>query len=143
MHNGSNVLVHLIPAPVVARVATLAALVRPGVEAWLRWCARAWTRRRGRTELAELVVAIDGLPGQALHGDAHPWNLLVTPDSGTWRALANSKTVNGCAGLTAYPSSPPAAEIELLLRLRRLFTACWPAFLGWARRVHGLGTTTY
>ncbi|HEV8554912.1 MAG TPA: hypothetical protein VGR06_00760 [Actinophytocola sp.] len=25
-----------------------------------------------RAELAELVVAIEGLPGQALHGDAHP-----------------------------------------------------------------------
>lgn len=34
LHDGSNVVVHLRPTPVVARVATLTALVRPGVEAW-------------------------------------------------------------------------------------------------------------
>lgn len=34
LHDGSNVVVHLRPAPVVARVATLTALVRPGIEAW-------------------------------------------------------------------------------------------------------------
>jgi hypothetical protein len=34
LHDGSNVVVHLRPAPVVARVATLTALVRPGTEAW-------------------------------------------------------------------------------------------------------------
>ncbi len=33
--DGSNVLVHLRPAPIVARVAKLTAWVRPGVEAWL------------------------------------------------------------------------------------------------------------
>jgi Ser/Thr protein kinase RdoA (MazF antagonist) len=35
LRDGSNVVVHLRPAPVVARVATVTALVRPGVEAWL------------------------------------------------------------------------------------------------------------
>ena len=35
LHDGSNVLVRLRPAPVVARVASLTAEVRPGVEAWL------------------------------------------------------------------------------------------------------------
>lgn len=34
LHDGFNQVVHLRPAPVVARVATLTALVRPGVEAW-------------------------------------------------------------------------------------------------------------
>ena len=34
LHNGSNVVVHLRPADVVARVATLTAAVRPGIEAW-------------------------------------------------------------------------------------------------------------
>jgi len=35
LRDGSNVVVHLRPAPVVARVVTLTALARPGVEAWL------------------------------------------------------------------------------------------------------------
>lgn len=35
LHDGSNVLVHLRPSPVVARVASRTALIRPGVEAWL------------------------------------------------------------------------------------------------------------
>lgn len=35
LHDGANVVVHLRPAPVVARVAGLTTLVRPGVEAWL------------------------------------------------------------------------------------------------------------
>lgn len=35
LHDGSNVVVHLRPEPVVARVATRTALIRPGVEAWL------------------------------------------------------------------------------------------------------------
>jgi hypothetical protein len=35
LHDGSNVVVHLRPSPVVARVATLTADVRPGVSAWL------------------------------------------------------------------------------------------------------------
>lgn len=36
LHNGSNVVVHLRPAGVVARVATLTARVRPGVLSWFR-----------------------------------------------------------------------------------------------------------
>jgi Ser/Thr protein kinase RdoA (MazF antagonist) len=35
LHDGSNVVVHLRPAPVVAKVASRTALIRPGVEAWL------------------------------------------------------------------------------------------------------------
>jgi hypothetical protein len=34
VHDGSNVVVHLRPSPVVARVATLTADIRPGIEAW-------------------------------------------------------------------------------------------------------------
>ncbi|MFD0364419.1 phosphotransferase family protein [Nocardia sp. GCM10030253] len=35
LSDGSNVLIHLRPAPIVARVATTSALIRPGVAAWL------------------------------------------------------------------------------------------------------------
>ena len=35
LHDGSNVVVHLRPSQVVARVATLTADVRPGISAWL------------------------------------------------------------------------------------------------------------
>jgi Ser/Thr protein kinase RdoA (MazF antagonist) len=111
-----------------------------------------------RAELAELSVAVAGLPGQALHGDAHPANLLATPDGlvwndfeDTWRGpvawdlacLLNTKQLDGRAAVAAYPSAPPAEEIDLFLRLRRLYTACWPALVAWAQRVHGLGSTAY
>jgi hypothetical protein len=249
LHDGSNVLVHLRPAPVVARVASLTALVRPGVEAWLRRdiemsaylagcgvgvvppCAdppagphhrdglvvaffahvphdagfapepvavgrllgelhaalRAYPgalpgdgpvadlrrafdllEREGvlplarldglRAELGVLAAAIEGLPGQALHGDAHPGNLLATPNGlvwndfeDTWRGpvawdlacLLCSTRVGARAAVAAYPELPDAGEIALFVRLRRLQSVCWPVFVDWVRRVHGLGTTAY
>ena len=35
LNDGANLLLHLAPAPVVARVATATAVIRPGVAAWL------------------------------------------------------------------------------------------------------------
>lgn len=229
--DGSNVLVHLRPAPVVARVATASALVRPGVAAWLArdidlarylhtsglpvvlpctdppagphhhgdlvlsfWrhlphdpegrlpvdevakslaqlhlALRGYPgdlpadgplgdirhsldllarhRRITEAELAALRAdtrrlgdAVAGLPVRALHGDPHLGNVLATPNGlvwidfeDTWRGplgwdLASfADTPNGPSAeiLAAYPEQVPAAELEICLRLRRLFAVCW------------------
>ena len=236
--DGSNVLVHLRPAPVVARVASLTALVRPGVEEWVardisissylasrgipvvrpsvdppagphhhngrvlaffeyvphdesyrpapevlgRQLAELHDALRGypgtlpalgpvndlrrgldllerhgvaavdepRATLEELAPEVDKLPTQALHGDAHPGNLLAGSDGlvwndfeDTWRGppawdlacLAHSSRLDGWAAVRAYPGAPPLPEIELCLRLRRLYAACWElAVKAWGPR---------
>lgn len=246
LHDGSNVLVHLRPAPVVARVANLVAAIRPGVAAWfardialasylaeqgapvvppcteppagphhhdglvLAFCSYvphdpAYTpaaaevgrmlgelhealrdypgelpedgpigdvgrvldllEREGmlagaelaglRAEAARLAEAVRALPRQALHGDAHPGNLLATPDGlvwndfeDTWRGplawdlacLANTKRLDGRAALAYYPDPPPEPEIEVCLELRRLFGVGWRLVRTLAARRTGEGT---
>jgi hypothetical protein len=242
--DGSNVLVHLRPAPVVARVASLTAMVRPGVEDWVardisistylasrgipvvrpsvdppagphhhngrvlaffeyvphdrsyRPSPEVFGRqlaelhdalreypgalpalgpvndlRRGldllerhglgavdepRATLEELAPEVDKLPPQALHGDAHPGNLLAGSDGLVWNdfedawwgplgwdlaCLAHSARLDGWAAVRAYPGSPPLPEIELCLRLRRLYAACWEvAVKAWGPRRTGEDT---
>lgn len=225
LHDGSNVVVHLRPAPVVARVATLTALVRPGVEAWLtrdvlvarHLAARGVPATRPfeapgphhrdgavvalwehlphvsphgaepaevaaaladlhvalrdfpgplpalgpvedltraldvlersatvpgldvlRAEGARLAAAVAGLPAQALHGDAHPGNLLVTPRGlvwndfeDTWRGpvawdlacLGTTSWLDGWAGVAAYPGDHDG--LAECVRLRELFGVAW------------------
>lgn len=79
--DGSNVLVHLRGADVVARVATVTALVRPGVRDWLaRDVALArWLAERG----APVVTPID---------EAGPYDLAVTAVT-LWRYLPHDKDV--------------------------------------------------
>lgn len=228
--DGANVLVHLRPAPVVARVASLTELVRPGSAGWLgrdldisayaasrgipvvRPCVdppagphehdgRVLTffeyvphdpayrpepasvgrqlaalhavlreypgplpargpvddLRRGldllerhdvmaveelRSSLESVAVEVAELPTQPLHGDAHPGNLLATPEGlvwndfeDTWRGpvawdlacLANTRRLDGWAAVAGYPSPPDQSEIELCLRLRRLYGRMWQA----------------
>jgi hypothetical protein len=226
LHDGSNVLVHLRPAPVVARVASMTALVRPGVEAWLARdiALTAYLAGRGvpvvapctdppagphhhdgqvltffeyvphdpdhrpepadvaaaladlhaelrgysgrlpeagpvddirngldllrldesvlgalRAELAEMAESLAGCPGQPLHGDAHPGNLLATPNGlvwndfeDTWRGplawdlacLVVTGRFDGRAAVAAYPQ-PPGEEFETCVRLRRLMGVVW------------------
>ncbi|HEV2781950.1 MAG TPA: phosphotransferase [Actinophytocola sp.] len=245
LHVGSNVLVHLRPAPVVARVANLVAELRPGVATWfardlalssyladrgvpvvrpsadppagphehgglvlsfwthvphdphrrptpaevgralggLHAALRGYTgplpeegpigdlrqvldllERDGvlagarlaklRAEGARLAGEVLALPKQALHGDAHPGNLLATPDGllwndfeDTWRGppawdlacLANTKLMDGRAALAHYPDPPPDREIEVCLELRRLFGVGWRLLTTSAARRTGAG----
>jgi hypothetical protein len=239
--NGSNVLVHLRPFPVVARVATLTAELRPGVAAWLardievaafaaehgvpvvppsvdpppgphvreglvltffqyvphdpgrrpapEEVGRALAALHGalrdycgelpasgpvddlwrildtlererilaagelsalRADLAGLAAEVLALPGRALHGDAHPGNVLMTPDGlvwndfeDTWRGpaawdlacLATTDHLDGMAALAAYPELPPAPEIDVCVQLRTLFGVAWRFVLD--RRIPG------
>ena len=61
LHDGSNVVVHLRPAPVVARVATLTARVRPRIEGWFRRDAQVASHVSDRGVLATRPFAPPGV----------------------------------------------------------------------------------
>jgi hypothetical protein len=239
LHDGVNVVVHLAPAPVVARVATLTPLLRPSPlrsfarEATLAgalaaagapvvppsdvlppgphryaglelsfWCyvevlpvapspadvaaalpelhrhlaalpwdgapldtplddlarfaslGRAWGAppaqlERLRDRLVELRPRLGG-EVQPLHGDAHPGNLLATPDGWRWTdledtcagprawdlaCLRSTSRLDGRAALDALPDAPTDAELAPWLELRRLHAAAWTLVVAAGQRV--------
>ncbi|HEX3789557.1 MAG TPA: phosphotransferase [Pseudonocardiaceae bacterium] len=232
LKDGANLLVHLSPAPVVARIATMTGLVRPDVGANLardlsiasyltgtgaaavpptgelppgphhrdghaitfwRYVAHDPDHRyepaefallladlhaalrdypgqlpdlppldvAGTTrlldaaglitpaELAELTAAGDRIaaalraadePGQPLHGDAHPGNVLHTADGplwndfeDTWRGpvawdlacLAQTGRLDGRAALAGYPGAPGLDELGISRVARNLQGTLW------------------
>lgn len=235
LRSGSNLLVHLHPAPVVARVATATALVRRDVAAWLArdlaiadhlvkagvpavapspelpaepvhrdgHCITFWTYtphaedyrpRRGevaallaglhvalrdfpdalpRSPMSEMPVAFELLAGsrwldatdlaelraehewaqaavreiaggQALHGDAHPGNLLATTHGLCWNdfedtwfgprewdlaCLADTRRLDGDAELARYPDAPAPEVLRICRAARQLQAAIWAAVL--------------
>ncbi len=87
---------------------------------------------------------------QALHGDAHPGNLLSTPAGPRWidfedcwrgplgwdlATLATTTRMDGAAALAAYPGAPGRDELAPFVELRRLFGVCWRFVI--ARRFPG------
>lgn len=235
LHNSCNLLVHLRPAPVVARVATATALVRPDVAAWLSrdlaiadhlvkagvpavapsaelpmqpvhqdgFCLTFWTYTRHSADhrprkgevaaliadlhaalrdfpgplpdspVSELPYALDLLAGgrwldatavaelraehrwieaalhevpdrQAVHGDAHPGNLLATEDGLRWNdfedtwfgprawdlaCLAGTTRMDGEAELAHYPDATARDALALCRAGRRLQVLVWTAVL--------------
>ena len=231
LHDGVNVVVHLSPAPVVARVATLTPLLRPAIgrpyDREVRLAAALaeagaavvppsrllppgphehdglvlsfWTHlpvlpdsptpAQAAGALAGLHEALAGMPlsgptldtplddlatfldraaawgisedqldrlrerlvrlrprlggnrdRQALHGDAHPGNLLGTPAGWVWADLEDScsgprawdlaclrttRRLDGRAALDAYPGAPSDEQLAPWLALRRLHAAAW------------------
>lgn len=83
LHDGSNVVVHLRPAPVVARVATVTARIRPGVEAWFRrdaLLARHVTARGvPATRPFSEPVVVDGVTVALWHHEPHDPAAVFTP----------------------------------------------------------------
>lgn len=84
---------------------------------------------------ARLRTELDGRPGQALHGDAHPGNLLPTRDGWRWNdledacrgpvewdlaCLLRTGRVDGRAAVRAYGRDPDDPRIAPLLELRTL-----------------------
>ena len=119
LHDGSNVVVHLRPSPVVARVATLTADVRPGVEAWLtrdvavarHLAARGVPATR---PLAEPVV-VDGVAAVLWHYEPHDPSVSFSP------ALVASRLAALHAALASFdgelPRLAPCDDLDRALAL--------------------------
>ncbi|HEY3712067.1 MAG TPA: phosphotransferase [Amycolatopsis sp.] len=105
---------------------------------------------RIRAEAARIEAEVPAAPVQALHGDAHPGNLIATADGpcwldfeDTWRGplawdLAILAKQGGPDLLAAYPAEVDEAAIASYLRLRSLFAVGW-RFLIAKRFPHRLG----
>ncbi|KAA9162102.1 phosphotransferase [Amycolatopsis acidicola] len=75
-------------------------------------------------------------PAQALHGDAHASNLLMTPDGPRWLDFEDTwhgpvawdvacLAMRSPESLRGYPDPPDEDLLAAYSRLRRLFAACW------------------
>jgi len=88
----------------------------------------------------ERLSALLPAGGQALHGDAHPGNVLATPAGlvwndfeDTWRGpiewdlavLARTRQLDGEAALAAYPDPFDAGLVELCREIRWLQVQVW------------------
>jgi aminoglycoside phosphotransferase (APT) family kinase protein len=92
-----------------------------------------------RAEGERLGAEVYALPGQPLHGDAHPANILVTPDGPVWNdfedswvgplawdyaCMANSRSHPGdWAGVASGLTDP--AELAACRELRSVFGVAW------------------
>lgn len=96
LHDGSNVVVHLRPAPVVARVATVTARIRPGVEAWFRRdvlvARHAAARGVPATRPFGGPVVVDGVTVALWHHEPHAAGAVFSPATVAER-LADLHTV--------------------------------------------------
>jgi hypothetical protein len=104
-----------------------------------RWDVPDADRDRLAARLERLRPRLDGEVRQ-LHGDAHPGNLLATPDGWRWTDLEDTCSgplawdlaclrttgrLDGRAALDAIPGAPSDAEIAPWVELRRLHAAAW------------------
>jgi len=102
------------------------------------------------TETDRLAALLPDTPGQPLHGDAHPGNLIETADGpcwldfeDTWRGplewdLAILAQQGGPEFLAAYPGEADKAVLATCTQLRALFAVGW-RFLIAQRFPHRLG----
>lgn len=108
---------------------------------------RTALRVRARATLAAADRAAGRWPARPLHGDAHPGNILCTPDGprwidfeDTWRGpiawdlavLSRTSLLPGAEAVAAYPNAPSPAELAPFVELRELQGVCWRLVL--ARR---------
>ena len=115
-----------------------------------RWGATPAQCERLRARLDALRPRLAG-PIGALHGDAHPGNLLATADGWLWTDLEDTcpgppawdlaclrltSRLDGRAALDAVPGSPSDAELAPWLELRRMHAAVWTAVLATHRPAH-------
>lgn len=119
LHDGSNVVVHLRPAPVVARVATLTADIRPGIEAWLTRdiavarhlvaCGVPATR-----PLSD-PVAVDGAVAVLWHYEPHDPSVSFSPASVASRLAALHAALASFDG--ELPRLAPCDDLDRALAL--------------------------
>jgi hypothetical protein len=92
---------------------------------------------RLRSEAARIEAALPTGPVQALHGDAHPGNVIATPDGpcwldfeDTWRGplawdVATLVKQSDPSALDAYPGEVDESAFGPFLELRRLLGTLW------------------
>ena len=93
-----------------------------------------------RDEAARVAAELARLPVRPLHGDAHPGNLLSTPDGPVWTdfedawlgplgwdlaCLALAARPDGAAAVAAYPGRPDPDELAVCARARSLQVIVW------------------
>jgi aminoglycoside phosphotransferase (APT) family kinase protein len=85
LQDGSNIVVHLRPAPVIARVATVTAECRPGVAAWFARDVAVATHLAARGVLATRPfgepVDVAGTVVQLWHHERHDPDHVVSPEA--------------------------------------------------------------
>ena len=106
--DGANVIVHLSPAPVVAKVAASTTAVRPEPAAWLQRELDVTRFLAGRG--APVVVASPEVPATVHHGDGQVMSFWRYVDSS--RALPGEATIGSMlrdlhAALRDYPGQAP------------------------------------
>jgi hypothetical protein len=104
-----------------------------------RWDVAAVDLERLAGRLERLRPQLDG-EVRRLHGDAHPGNLLATPEGWRWTDLEDTCSgplgwdlaclrttgrLDGRAVLDALPGAPTDAELTPWVQLRRLHAAAW------------------
>ncbi|WP_448642464.1 phosphotransferase family protein [Geodermatophilus sp. URMC 63] len=103
------------------------------------WGVSPAVRARMAERVGRLRPRLAGAPVQVLHGDAHPGNLLATPDGWLWTdledtcagpvewdlaCLRSTSRLDGRAALDAL-GGPSDAALAPWLQLRRLHAAAW------------------
>jgi hypothetical protein len=126
LHDRSNVVIHLRPAAVVARVATLTARVRPGVASWFRRDALLASHAAARGVLTTRpfapVVTVDGFVVGLWHHEPHDSSCSVSPDDAAARLFELHVALADYAG--PLPRSGPCEDV---LRALPLVAAAPPA----------------
>jgi Phosphotransferase enzyme family len=83
LHDGSNVVVHLRPSPMIARVATLTARIRPGISAWFRRDAEVARHASSHGVLAttpiEPALSVDGYVVGLWRYEPHDPTYVISP----------------------------------------------------------------
>ncbi|MFJ7216471.1 phosphotransferase enzyme family protein [Amycolatopsis sp. NPDC098790] len=92
---------------------------------------------RLRAETARLAATLPDVPGQPLHGDAHPGNLIATPAGPCWLDFEDTwhgplawdlgilARQGGPEHLAAYPVSVDENALRFFTRLRELYAVVW------------------
>jgi phosphotransferase family enzyme len=119
LHDRSNMVIHLRPAAVIARVATLTARVRPGVASWFRrdalLAAHAASRGVLTTRPFAPVVTVDGFVVGLWHHEPHDSSPSLSPGEVAERLFELHVALADYAG--SLPRSGPCEDVVRALPL--------------------------
>ena len=128
--DGSNVIVHLAPSPLVAKVPGSSTAVRPGIDGWLGReldlacflrCSATCTARSGRTRPRSCrrcrrgrSATTGSAPVRALQGDAGAGNLMATGGQLVWHDFEEAWSGPAAWDLAATTASPRFDRARIL-----------------------------